>query len=81
MSRIFSGLGEAVKFIPRPVVIGFTNGIALLIASTQIKDFLGLEIADEPTEFFARMETLAAHLGTVTPAAAGLAGVSLAWSC
>jgi SulP family sulfate permease len=35
-------LGAAVKFIPRPVKIGFTNGIALLIASTQIKDFLGL---------------------------------------
>ena len=37
-----TGLGTAVKFIPRPVVIGFTNGIALLIASTQIKDSLGL---------------------------------------
>src|ERR1700730_13204335 len=38
-----TGLGSAVKFIPRPVTIGFTNGIALLIASTQIKDFLGLK--------------------------------------
>ena len=38
----FTGLGTAVKFIPRPVTIGFTNGIAVLIASTQIKDFLGL---------------------------------------
>src|SRR5262245_66455643 len=37
-----TGLGRAVKFIPRPIVIGFTNGIALLIATTQIKDFLGL---------------------------------------
>src|SRR3954447_14680658 len=36
-----SGFGSAVKFIPRPVVIGFTNGIAVLIASTQIKDFFG----------------------------------------
>src|SRR6204780_5493840 len=36
-----TGLGTAVKYIPRPVIIGFTNGIALLIASTQIKDFLG----------------------------------------
>src|ERR1700746_3729068 len=36
-----TGLGTAVKFIPRPVVIGFTNGIAVLIASTQIKDFFG----------------------------------------
>ena len=38
----FTGLGAAVRFIPRMVVIGFTNGIAVLIASTQIKDFLGL---------------------------------------
>jgi hypothetical protein len=37
-----TGMGAAVKFIPRPVVIGFTNGIAVLIASTQIKDFFGL---------------------------------------
>jgi sulfate permease, SulP family len=39
-----SGMGTAVKFIPRPVVIGFTNGIAVLIASTQIKDFFGLQL-------------------------------------
>src|SRR5271167_808046 len=39
-----TGLGTAVKFIPRPVVVGFTNGIAILIASTQVKDFLGLRL-------------------------------------
>ncbi len=39
-----TGLGTAVKFIPRPVVVGFTNGIAVLIASTQIMDFFGLKI-------------------------------------
>ncbi|MFZ4506620.1 MAG: SulP family inorganic anion transporter, partial [Fimbriimonas sp.] len=43
-----TGLGTAVKFIPRPVVIGFTNGIAVLIASTQIKDFFGLQIDKVP---------------------------------
>src|ERR1700722_19594923 len=37
-----TGMGSAVKFIPRPIVIGFTNGIAILIASTQVKDFFGL---------------------------------------
>src|SRR5580692_2443704 len=46
-----TGLGVAVKFIPRPVTIGFTNGIALLIASTQIKDFLGLKTGEEPSSF------------------------------
>ena len=45
-----TGLGTAVKYIPRPVVIGFTNGIAVLIASTQIKDFfLSLIHISEPT--------------------------------
>ncbi len=43
-----TGLGSAVKYIPRPVTIGFTNGIALLIASTQIKDFLGLKTPPVP---------------------------------
>src|SRR6202046_5358950 len=56
----FTGLGAAVRFIPRPVVIGFTNGIALLIASTQIKDFLGMKI-DNPSEFIARIKMIATH--------------------
>ena len=57
-----TGLGIAVRFIPRPVVIGFTNGIALLIASTQIKDFLGMKMKENPSEFFARMKAIATHL-------------------
>ena len=61
-----TGLGTAVKFIPRPVVVGFTNGIAVLIASTQIKDFFGLKIDKVPGEFAARMETLARHLPTLS---------------
>src|SRR5688572_8980621 len=47
-----TGLGQAVKFIPRPVLLGFTNGIAVLIASTQIKDFLGLSMPPLPSDFF-----------------------------
>src|SRR4051794_28121075 len=70
-----TGLGQAVKFIPRPVVLGFTNGIALLIASTQIKDFLGLAIADPPSEFIARMTMLAGSVQLFGPAALAL-GVS-----
>lgn len=54
-----TGLGSAVKFIPRPVVVGFTNGIAVIIASTQIKDFFGLQIGKVPGDFLDRMETLA----------------------
>jgi len=59
-----TGLGSAVKFIPRPVVIGFTNGIAVLIASTQIKDFLGLQLDVVPSEFVPRMKELWGHLPT-----------------
>ena len=73
-----SGLGQAVKFIPRPVVLGFTNGIALLIASTQVKDFLGLAIRDMPSEFFPRMRALASAIGTLNPLASLLAIASLA---
>src|SRR6266849_4384575 len=52
-----TGLGAAVKYIPRPVVVGFTNGIAVIIASTQIKDFFGLKIESVPGDFLGRMET------------------------
>jgi sulfate permease, SulP family len=58
-----TGLGKAVRIIPRPVVVGFTNGIAVLIASTQVKDFLGLQIENVPGDFIGRMQTLAANLG------------------
>lgn len=60
-----TGLGTAVKYIPRPVTIGFTNGIAVLIASTQVKDFLGLEIGAIPSEFILRMRVLVNSLGSV----------------
>ena len=73
-----TGLGQAVKFIPRPVVLGFTNGIALLIASTQIKDFLGLQIEGSPSEFFERMGAIAGAIQTVSPVALALGAGSLA---
>lgn len=60
-----TGLGSAVKFIPRPVIIGFTNGIAVLIASTQIKDFLGLRTGTVPSSFLPRMKVLAEAIGSV----------------
>ena len=59
-----TGLGSAVRFIPRPVVIGFTNGIAILIASTQIKDFFGLHTGLVPSEFLPRLKVLIASAAT-----------------
>jgi SulP family sulfate permease len=67
-----TGLGAAVRFIPRMVVIGFTNGIAILIASTQIKDFFGLRTGAVPSEFLPRIRLLVSHVSSLNPAALGL---------
>ena len=69
--------GTAVKFIPRPVVVGFTNGIAVLIASTQIKDFFGLDILYVPGEFLARAKALVAAFPTWHLGATIVAGLAL----
>ena len=54
-----TGTGTAVRFIPRPVVLGFTNGIALVIASTQLKDFFGIPLPEPiPGELVPRMARL-----------------------
>ena len=72
-----TGMGTAVKFIPRPIVIGFTNGIAVLIASTQLKDFFGLQIEKVPGVFWARMESVAANFKTLNFEATTLAVLTL----
>src|SRR5437763_1146366 len=72
-----TGMGTAVKFIPRPVVIGFTNGIAVLIGSTQIKDFFGLHLDKVPGVFRLRMKALAANFHTLSFEATALAVFTL----
>ena len=72
-----TGLGTAVTYIPRPVVIGFTNGIGVLIASTQIRDFFGLQMAEVPGEFLARLNALAAAASTAAPAATVTAATTI----
>jgi SulP family sulfate permease len=73
-----SGMGAAVNYLPRPVVVGFTNGIGVLIASTQIKDFLGLQTGALPAEFTERMSAIGGNLHTISPPAALLGAGSLA---
>ncbi|HWC97083.1 MAG TPA: SulP family inorganic anion transporter [Candidatus Sulfopaludibacter sp.] len=73
-----TGMGAVIQYIPRPVVIGFTNGIAVLIASTQIKDFFGLHIDKVPGEFVQRMAVIAEHWETLDPVTTAVAGISLA---
>ncbi len=72
-----TGLGAAVKFIPRPVIVGFTNGIAILIASTQIKDFFGLRTGTVPGDFYGRMQVLVRAAPTVEVETTLLASAAL----
>ena len=70
-------LGTLIRFIPVAVVIGFTNGIAVLIMVSQIKDFFGLSVTSMPADFFGIVRTLSAQWGTFNPQALTLAGSSL----
>ncbi|MEY2633816.1 MAG: hypothetical protein RIR00_2470, partial [Pseudomonadota bacterium] len=69
-------LGQLIRFIPKTVVIGFTNGIAVVIFMAQIKDFLGLQVA-LPAEFFSKTRIMLAHLNEVDFPTLGLALGSL----
>ncbi|MGL6203172.1 MAG: SulP family inorganic anion transporter [Giesbergeria sp.] len=70
-------LGNLVRFVPVSIVIGFTNGIAVLIALSQVKDALGLDIDKMPGNFVAQILLLAQHIGSINPYALGLAGACL----
>jgi len=73
-----TGMGTAVKYFPRPVIIGFTNGIAILIASTQIRDFFGLRMDHVPGDFFHRMQAFGEAWNTISMPATALAIFSVA---
>jgi len=69
-----TGTGTAVRFIPRPIVLGFTNGIAIVIASTQLKDFFGIMLDGPlPGDFIGRLRVIGSHLGAASPPVAILA--------
>src|SRR5262249_58984595 len=70
-------LDTTVKFIPRPVVIGFTNDIAVLIANTQVKDFFGLHLDKVPGVFSLRIAALAKNFHTLSLEATALAVFTL----
>jgi SulP family sulfate permease len=70
-------LGSAIRFIPHPLITGFTAGIAVIIATGEIKDGLGLRMGPVPAEFVDRFQTYAAHLGTANPAAGALCLASI----
>ncbi|MFL6335867.1 MAG: SulP family inorganic anion transporter [Pyrinomonadaceae bacterium] len=70
-------MGALLKFIPLPVTVGFTGGIAVIIFSSQIADFLGLRIERVPAEFVAKWAAYGAHLSTLNLYAAGIGLFSL----
>lgn len=74
----FMRLGDWIKYIPQPVITGFTAGIAVIIFSSQIRDLFGLEIETVPGEFFEKWAAFWAVRDTVNPAAVAIAGGALA---
>lgn len=68
----FFKLGTLVRYVPVSIVVGFTNGIAVLIALSQVKDLLGLAIPKMPGDFFSQLRTLAQYIDTFNPYALGL---------
>src|SRR5512142_869825 len=65
-------MGTVIKYIPYPVTVGFTAGIALIIAMGQVRDLLGLQMEKVPAEFVDKVEAYIEHASTITPAAAVL---------
>lgn len=72
-------LGQFIRFIPVSVVIGFTNGIAVVIFLAQLKDFMGLDIDQVPAEFFAKIRVLIVEARTIDPTTLALSSASLAF--
>lgn len=70
-------MGNAIRYIPRPVTIGFTNGIAILIMSTQVKDFFGLQVDKMPEDFIPKMRVIFETFSTLSIPTLILGAVSL----
>src|SRR6185312_2209033 len=69
----FAKLGTIIKFIPHPLIIGFTSGIALIIFSSQVKDFLGLSMGEVPANFIEKWKAFFLHMQTINLYAVGIA--------
>jgi len=68
----FFKLGTLVRYVPVSIVVGFTNGIAVLIVLSQIKDLLGLVVPKMPADFFSQIRVIAGHIDSLNPYALGL---------
>jgi sulfate permease, SulP family len=74
----FMRWGTYIKYIPYPVTVGFTTGIATIIFASQIKELLGLDVAKEPAELVPKLEALGAAIGTIHPATVILSLLAIA---
>lgn len=73
----FARFGNYLKFIPYPLVVGFTSGIALIIFSSQVKDFFGLQIESLPADFVSKWAVYAGHAGSINLVALGIGAAAL----
>lgn len=71
-------LGSVIKFIPHPLIIGFTSGIAIIIFSSQVKDFLGLQMGAVPADFLDKWKEYFLHLSSINLYAALIAAATVA---
>ena len=71
-------LGTIIKYIPYPIVVGFTSGIAVTIFTTQVKDLFGLSIGQVPADFIEKWVAYARHFGTLDPWSTGVGIASVA---
>ncbi|MCA9511549.1 MAG: STAS domain-containing protein, partial [Myxococcales bacterium] len=78
VAMAFARLGDVIRFIPYPVTVGFTTGIAVIIAGGQLGDALGIALDPAPPGFFARCAALAAHVGDANLASVALAAATVA---
>jgi SulP family sulfate permease len=74
----FARLGSVIKFVPTPLVTGFTSGIAVIIFSSQVKDFLGLRMGEVPANFLEKIGAYSQNLGSVNASAIGIAILAVA---
>lgn len=73
----FARLGAVIKFIPHPLIIGFTSGIALIIFSSQVKDFFGLQMGAVPADFMDKWMAYAGQLSTINWTSFMIAGITV----
>ena len=74
----FAKLGSVIKFVPTPLVTGFTSGIAVIIFSSQVKDFLGLGMGDVPANFLEKIAAYSQNLGSINVESVGVATLAVA---